>query len=196
MPSRLAISDRESFPWRSKRLISGLFLPADSGLPKIVPWAQTSVMPAFIRSCNLSCSNVANTASIPPRTRPWVLAMSKALVSGTNPILSSAASFGVATSSGSERPIFRGSGEVGVQPAAAHRGKTFLPLCQLQSARADLLNLGSNLPTGANSILPHRLELRREPSPGMTGDESVEGDRKLAGAAFFPSPIKLLGSEF
>jgi hypothetical protein len=30
----------------------------------------------------------------------------------------------------------------------------------------------------------------------MTGDESVEGDRKLAGAAFFPSPIKLLGSEF
>jgi hypothetical protein len=45
MPSRLAISDFESFSLRESRLISAVFLAADLGLPKVVPLARAWAMP-------------------------------------------------------------------------------------------------------------------------------------------------------
>jgi hypothetical protein len=65
----------------------------------------------------------------------------------------------------------------------------------LQSARADLLNLSDNLPTAANSILSHRLDLKRERLLVMTGDASVKGNTRLVGASFSPWPKTMLRSE-
>jgi hypothetical protein len=87
----------------------------------------------------------------------------KASVNGTKPILGSASSLqGGDQIRKRAASSVEASDEDRVHLAAAGSGKKLLPLWPLQSASADLLNLGSNLPTAANSILPHRLDLKRE----------------------------------
>jgi hypothetical protein len=56
----------------------------------------------------------------------------------------------------------------------------------LQSTRADLVDLGGNLPSPANGVITHDLYLEGERLLVMGGDASVERDAWPAGSPFRP----------
>jgi hypothetical protein len=118
-------------------------------------------MPAFTRSLRISRSNSAKTASIPGERA----ACGRRHVEGFGKGDEADPQFG---------EFFQGDDEVGkrssppVEPpnedcvhlAAADGGEQFLALRPLQSAGADFLDLGNDLPATSVGVLPHGSDLK------------------------------------
>jgi hypothetical protein len=91
-------------PWRNSLRASAAFVAAVEGRPRRFPLCRAWSKPARTRSRSMSCSNWANTDSMPAIALPVDVVRSRASVSDTKPTLMSLSSCSVVTRSINERP--------------------------------------------------------------------------------------------